>query len=48
MFAAFVQSNNILNCYAEEERQIPIIMYHSVLPSKTGQYCVTPSMLEDD
>lgn len=48
MFTAFAQSNNIFNCYAEEERQIPIIMYHSVLPSKTGQYCVTPSMLEDD
>ena len=34
--------------FAQEERQIPIIMYHSVLPNKTGKYCLTPSMFEED
>ena len=32
----------------KEYVSIPILMYHSVLKSKKGTYCVTPSMLEDD
>ena len=32
----------------KEYVSIPILMYHSVLKSKKGAYCVTPSMLEDD
>lgn len=31
-----------------EHACVPILMYHSVLKSKKGQYTVSPSMLEDD
>lgn len=32
----------------EDTRAIPILMYHSVLKSRKGQYSVSPSMLEED
>lgn len=36
-------------CYAESEsRDIPILMYHQILKSRTGDYIVTPKTLQDD
>lgn len=36
-------------CYAESEsRDIPIVMYHQILKSWTGDYIVTPKTLQDD
>ena len=37
-------------CFAEADEvvSIPILMYHSVLSGKTGNYSVTPDMLEED
>lgn len=35
--------------YAEENCvELPILMYHSLLKSKKGKYCVNPSTFEDD
>ena len=35
--------------HAEEDCvQVPILMYHSLLKSKKGKYCVNPSTFEDD
>ena len=49
----FVNLPSIFEIYAfadefSDTREVAIIMYHSILPSKTGQYCITPSMLEED
>lgn len=45
----FIITPNRKVCKAEENaRDIPIIMYHSVLENKSGNYCVTPEMLKED
>lgn len=36
------------SAYADNEIELPILMYHSVLKSRNGTYIVTPAQLEQD
>lgn len=55
LFTGVLQTNNTNISYSltqenskEDSRDIPIIMYHSILKSKKGNYVVSPDMLKED
>ena len=45
---ALVFINNFSNAQTENAVAVPIVMYHSLLKSKSGDYIVHPETLEND